>query len=105
MGSGAGGYVRLTLQTLLSEYNSATGLLHRISELSYTGAPIPTVEPPKDLDKAERKGLRAGAYPAGKMGLGGLRPSEIDKFRLFARMEDGAAVFEAQSGKYSFTTR
>jgi len=89
MGSGAGGYVRLTLQTLLSEYNSTTGLLHRISELAFTGAPIPAVEPPRDFPKPNG-GLPPGAKPAGKLGLGGVRPAEIQQFRLFARMEDGS---------------
>ena len=89
MGSGAGGYVRLTLQTLLSEYDRNTGFLHRISELAFTGAPIPTVGPP-NLPKPNGSGLPPGAQPAGKLGLGSVRQSEIQQFRLFARMEDGS---------------
>ena len=91
MGSGAGGYVRITLQTLLSSYDSGTRRLHRVSELAFTGAPIPTVGPPEDLGKID-PGLPTGPHPAGKMGLGGGRPSDIDQFRLFARMPDGGLV-------------
>src|SRR5436189_102875 len=36
------------------------------------------------------RSLRPGAQPAGKLGLGGVRQSEIQQFRLFARMEDGS---------------
>ena len=90
MGSGAGGYVRITLQTLLSEYDERASRLHRISELSFAGAPIPSVAPPKDIDKVD-PGPPAGPQPAGKLGLGGVRPAEVERFRLFARMEDKSA--------------
>ena len=59
MGSGAGGYVRITLQTLLSFYDEKAKRLHRISRLAFTGAPIPTLTPPKDIDTAP-PGLPAG---------------------------------------------
>jgi hypothetical protein len=88
MGSGAGGYVRITLQTLLSEYDAEARRLHRISELSFTGAPIPSVGPPQDLDKIH-EGPPAGPQLAGKLGLGGVRPSDVVRFRLFGRMPDG----------------
>jgi hypothetical protein len=89
MGSGAGGYVRITLQTLLSDYDMKARTLHRISELSFTGAPIPTLAPPKSL-KDLPKGLTAGPVAAGKLGLGGVRPSEVQEFRLFAHLDDGS---------------
>lgn len=88
MGSGAGGYVRITLQTLLSEYDEEARRLHRISELSFSGAPIPTVGPPKDIDQIH-EGPPAGPELAGKLGLGGVRPADVVRFRLFARMPDG----------------
>lgn len=91
MGSGAGGYVRITLQTLLSDYDDQANRLHRISELSFTGAPIPEVLPPDGIDKID-PGPPPGAVPAGKLGLGGVRPSEVEQFRLFARMSDGSLV-------------
>jgi hypothetical protein len=91
MGSGAGGYVRITLQTLLSEYDERASRLHRVSELSFAGAPIPAVAPPKDIDKVD-PGPPAGPQPAGKLGLGGVRPAEVERFRLFARMEDSSLV-------------
>src|SRR5262249_60369117 len=49
MGAGAGGYVKITLQTLLSNFNDPKDHLHRISELSFTSAPVPddtTHQPP-----------------------------------------------------------
>jgi hypothetical protein len=88
MGSGAGGYVRITLQTLLSVFDPKTRRLHRISELAFSGAPVPTAEPPQDIEKID-PGPRAGPLPAGKLGLGGVRQSEIERFHLFARMADG----------------
>ena len=91
MGSGAGGYVRITLQTLSSSYDEKAGRLHRISELAFTGAPIPTPGPPEDIQKLH-PGPPAGPHPAGKMGLGGVRPSDIVQFHLFARMPDGGVV-------------
>jgi len=87
MGSGAGGYVKITLQTLLSKCEPDRRRLHRISELSFTGAPIPTVEPPKDIEDAH-PGPPAGPQPAGKLGLGGVRPADVARFHLFARMDD-----------------
>lgn len=90
MGSGAGGYVNITLQTLLSEYDHKTRRLHRVSELSFIGAPIPSAGPPKDIG-AVAAGPRAGSgRPAGKLGLGGVRPGEVEDFRLFAQMPDGS---------------
>jgi hypothetical protein len=88
MGSGAGGYVRIGLQTLLSDYDAKARSLHRISELSFTGAPIPTAVPPKDIGTVD-PGPPAGPQPAGKLGLGGVRPGEVQQFRLFACMNDG----------------
>lgn len=91
MGSGAGGYVRVNLQTLLSSYDAKSRRLHRISELSFAGAPIPAVGTPKGIDAAD-PGPPAGSQPAGKLGLGGVRPDEVERFRLFARLEDDSLM-------------
>jgi hypothetical protein len=91
MGSGAGGYVRITLQTLLSYYEPQARRLHRISELSFTGAPVPEYAPPKDLDKID-PGPPVPSPPAGKLGLGGVRPQEVERFRLYARLGDGSLM-------------
>lgn len=92
MGAGAGGYVKITLQTLLSDPTSTPGQLHRISELSFSGAPIPddaAHQPPKEIQKID-----AGPPPAwpaaGKVGLGGIAPGDVAAFRLFARLDDGS---------------
>ena len=42
MGAGAGGYVQITLHTLESKYDPDTEQLHRVSELSFIGAPFMT---------------------------------------------------------------
>jgi hypothetical protein len=92
MGAGAGGYVRITLRTLLSEYDRTTNALHRTSELLFTSAAAPD-DPaharPRDIDTAH-PGPAPGTPPAGKLGLGGLLPREVVKFNLFARMDDGS---------------
>ncbi len=87
MGAGTGGYVRIFLQTLKSE-PKADGL-HRVSELFFSGAPVPAPDqkPPKDIDTAPT-GPPPGTPPAGKLGLGGVRPRDVVKFNLFARMDD-----------------
>jgi len=102
MGSGAGGYVRITLQTLLSFYDEKAKRLHRISRLAFTCAPIPTLTPPKDIDTAP-PGLPAGPDPVGKLGLGGVRPSEVEQFRLFAQMHDGGLTGMGVSGDKKIT--
>ena len=89
MGSGAGGYVSIILQTLSSDYNEKTRRIHRISELSFVGAPIPTAVAPTDIDKVE-PGPPAGSRPAGKLGLGGARRGDVEHFRLFARLPNGS---------------
>lgn len=90
MGGGAGGYIRIFLQTLLSYYDPKTDQLHRVSELFFTGAPVPGPDQkrPKDIDSAN-PGPPPGTPPAGKLGLGGVRPTDVIKFNLFARMDDG----------------
>ena len=85
MGSGAGGYVSITLQTLRSDYDEKKRRLHRVSQLSFVGAPIPTLAPPKGIDTAE-PGPSPGTPLAGKLGLGGVRPGDVEHFRLFARL-------------------
>jgi hypothetical protein len=90
MGAGAGGYIQIKLQTLLSYYEPKTGELHRISELFFSGAPTPTDaqhQPPSDIDTAS-PGPPPGTPPAAKLGLGGVRPKDVIKFNLFARMDD-----------------
>jgi hypothetical protein len=88
MGSGAGGYVQITLRTLLSDYKN--GSLHRISELSFTSAPVPGPEhnPPSPSGQLN-PGLTLGDPPAGKLGLGGVKPDNVGTFNLFARLDDG----------------
>lgn len=92
MGAGTGGYVRITLQTLLSEYDPRTEQIHRASEMLFTGAPIPDDpqhQPPKDLGEIP-PGPPPGPVPAGKLGLGGVRARDVVKFNLFARLDDGS---------------
>jgi hypothetical protein len=91
MGAGAGGYVKITLQTLLSSVE-ATGHLHRISELSFAGAPVPDDaghQPPRDVERID-PGPPPAAVPAGKLGLGGVKPRDVTRFNLFARLDDGS---------------
>ena len=47
MGSGAGGYVRITLTTLRRDYNEKTERLRRGRELALTGAPDANEERPQ----------------------------------------------------------
>ena len=59
MGGGAGGYVTITLQTLLSKFGEPAGHLHRVSELSFKSAPIPddpTHQLPRDIARAASSG-------------------------------------------------
>ena len=91
MGSGAGGYVRITLSTLRSFYDEKAERLHRVSQLAFRGEPIPSAVPPDNLDKIP-EGPPVGAVPAGKLGLGGVRPGEVERFRLFARTDDDDLV-------------
>jgi hypothetical protein len=90
MGAGEGGYVRITLQTRLNDYAPGTDTLHRISELRFASAPVPD-----DADHADVPGIGAidpgpppGTPPAGKLGLGGVKPRDVVKFNLFARLDD-----------------
>lgn len=90
MGTGAGGYVKITLQTLLSSYDHSTDQIHRISELLFTSAPTPDDpqhQPPPDINDA-KPGPPPAPLPVGKLGLGGIRPGDVIKFNLFARMDD-----------------
>jgi len=92
MGAGAGGYVTITLQTLLSKFGEPAGYLHRISELSFRGAAVPDDpghEPPRDLAKIP-PGPPPAWPPAAKLGLGGVRPDDVAAFNLFARLDDGS---------------
>jgi hypothetical protein len=102
MGSGAGGYVRITLQTLLSYYDPKARSLHRISELAFTGAPVPDYAPPQDLDQID-PGPPPSTPPVGKLGLGGVRPSEVERFRLFGRLDDGSLMGMGVSGDKTIT--
>jgi hypothetical protein len=107
MGAGAGGYVKITLQTLLSSYDPETDQLHRVSELLFTGAPVPDDpmhRPPPEIAETP-PGPPPGTPPAGKLGLGGLRAKDVVRFHLFARMDDdklagmGVAKDEAVTGE------
>jgi hypothetical protein len=92
MGGGTGGYVTITLQTLLSKFGEPAGHLHRVSELSFKSAPIPddpTHEPPRDIAKAD-PGPPPAWPAAGKVGLGGVKPRDVAAFNLFARLDDGS---------------
>ena len=91
MGSGAGGYVRITLTTLRSDYNEKTERLRRVSELAFTGAPIPPRIAPPNFDELP-EGPPLSAVPAGKVGLGGVRVGDVEGFRLFARTHDDSLV-------------
>jgi hypothetical protein len=90
MGAGAGGYVRIKLQTLESSYDPKTDRLHRVSELLFSGAPVPDDpehQKPPDLGTAP-PGPPPGTPPAAKLGLGGVKPKDILDFKLFARLDD-----------------
>src|SRR6185503_8853722 len=92
MGGGAGGYVTITLQTLLSKFGEPAGHLHRVSELSFKSAPIPddpTHELPRDIARAD-PGPPPAWPAAGKVGLGGVKPRDVAAFNLFARLDDGS---------------
>jgi len=92
MGAGAGGYVKITLQTLLSKFNDPKDHLHRISELSFTGAPVPddaSHQPPPDIATTD-PGPPPGSPPAAKLGLGGVKPEDVARLHLFARLDDGS---------------
>jgi hypothetical protein len=92
MGAGAGGYVTITLQTLLSKFGETAGHLHRVSELSFKGAPVPddpAHEAPRDIAKAD-PGPPPAWPPAAKLGLGGVKPRDVAAFNLFARLDDGS---------------
>jgi hypothetical protein len=90
MGAGAGGYVQIKLRTLESYYDSKTDRLHRVSELLFSGAPVPDDsehQKPPDLGTSP-PGPPPGAPPAAKLGLGGVKPKDILDFKLFARLDD-----------------
>jgi len=92
MGAGAGGYVTITLQTLVSRFGEPAGHLRRVSELSFRGAPVPddaVHQPPVDIGQAD-PGPPPAWPPAGKLGLGGVKPGDVAKFHLFARLDDGS---------------
>ena len=95
MGAGAaGGYVTIVLRTQLNRYEPKTDQLRRISELIFAGASVPddpAHQPPPDIDKID-PGPAPGSPPAGKLGLGGLRPGDDVAFKLFARMDDGSLM-------------
>jgi hypothetical protein len=103
MGSGAGGYVRINLKTLLSSYDARSRRLHRISELSFSGAEAPAAIAPPGFD-AVPPAPPPGPRPAGKLGLGGVRRGDIEHFRLFARMEDGTLMDMGVTADTAITT-
>lgn len=90
MGAGEGGYVTITLQTRVSDHAAKADELHRVSELRFASAPVPD-----DPDHADIPGIGSldpgpppGMPPAGKLGLGGVRPRDVVRFALFARLDD-----------------
>jgi hypothetical protein len=90
MGAGEGGYVRITLQTRVNDYAREGDRLRRVSELRFGSAPVPVDPdhaPIPDLDKIP-PGPPPGTPPAGKLGLGGVRPGDVLAFDLFARLDD-----------------
>lgn len=90
MGTGEGGYVRITLQTRLSDYSLQSNQLHRVSELRFSTAPVPDDADHAripDIDKLV-DGPPPSTPPAGKLGLGGIRSEDVMKFNLFARLDD-----------------
>jgi len=98
MGAGAGGYIQITLQTLESYYDAKTDQLHRVSELSFSGAPVPVGrDQPASLKtargrKTAQPGPPPGTPPAGKLGLGGVKPDDILDFTLWASLNDGSTT-------------
>jgi hypothetical protein len=90
MGAGEGGYVRITLQTRLSDYSEKADRLHRISELRFATAPTPDDADHADIPNigTTDPGPPPGTPPAGKLGLGGVKPRDVLAFNLFARLDD-----------------
>ena len=86
MGGGTGGYVQITLRTLLSDYKD--GKLHRISELSFQSAMVPADRKASPALKRANVALAPDTIPAGKLGLGGVRPRDVLTFNLYALMDD-----------------
>jgi hypothetical protein len=91
MGSGAGGFVRITLNTLKSMPEDGRKRLHRVSELVFDVEEPPKPELPKDLNTAH-PGPAPGPKPAGKLGLGGVRPGDVERFNLFGRNDDDSLL-------------
>jgi hypothetical protein len=102
MGSDTGGYVRLRLETQLSEYDGQKNVLHRISELGFERAPTPAerqaptlarIKPSLPKGPGQLPPPKTPPTPAGKVGLGGLKPEQVLAFDLWARMDDDTFVF------------
>lgn len=89
MGAGAGGYVQIQLQTLLSEYDPNSKILHRTSRLIFTGAPVPGFEHDRPVLPAAVPPM-PGKPPAAKAGLGGLKVADVTAFTLYAQLDDGS---------------
>ena len=115
MGSGAGGYVTIHLKTDLSHYTEESNILQRVSELSFEPALSPATRVvPKGLGIAplpqpssgggvvtagltsaplpQRGRAKWKPTPAGKVGLGGIKPKDVVEFNLFALMNDDTTV-------------
>lgn len=83
MGAGAGGYITIRLQTDWSQYDDKKNELYRTSELLFDAAETPSrIRPtlPKDPGPAPPKPPK---LPAGKVGLGGVRPKDVLSFNLY----------------------
>lgn len=102
MGSDTGGYVRLRLETQVSQYDAAKGVLRRVSELGFERAPSPAGRAAPALTREKPRlprgpgalpGPRIPPTPAGKVALGGLSKTDVVAFDLWARMDDDAPLF------------
>jgi hypothetical protein len=89
MGAGAGGYIQITLHTLESSYDPETRQLRRVSELSFSGAEVPTGrKQPAGIKKRQAPPPPPGTPPAGKLGLGGVKLDDVLEFQLWAKQND-----------------
>jgi hypothetical protein len=86
MGSGAGGYLTVQLQTYSNGYSGGpkTFTLSRKSRLLFTPAEAPTGNSRPLPTIPGSSGPPPGSPPAGKVALGGLTQGEVPQFNLYA---------------------
>lgn len=92
MGAGAGGYVTIRLQTDWSQYDFRKDELSRTSELLFEAAEAPDRARPKLPADAGPPPPKPPKLPAGKVGLGGLRPKDVRSFNLYGGTVPGDLV-------------